>query len=456
MKHIGRYIVRGLLGRGGMAKVFKVELPPIGKIAALKRFDPDPVLVDLMGKDRLRDLFVNEALTLARLQHPHIVSIHDFDKDQSGDPFYVMDFAANNLGALLGETYRVEHASRRINVDKALRYAHHTLDGLACLHDAGIIHRDIKPFNLLVNSQDQIKICDFGLSKLRGEVFTGPANLNVGSPYYAPPEQERHPDQVTPSADLYPVGIMLYRMLTGALPGAALNHPGYRPPSALNSNLDTTWDDFIAIAIEPQPASRFNSALEMLSALAKLAAHWKIEREKTCAMMEDTANDAGATPKQPRLRHHPIKIAPDQAPQLFQLNALWQPKANVINNFENYPEGLIYDHTTDLMWQQSGSAYPLTWHQAQAYVSKLNSEKPDHLQTWRLPTVAELITLLRPTAEGRELCIASRFDPTQHWLWSADRRSFMAAYYADIELGFIGWQDFSAPFYVRGVCSIKV
>ncbi|MBR9979793.1 MAG: hypothetical protein KFF50_02070, partial [Desulfatitalea sp.] len=136
MRHVGRYMIRGLLGRGGMAKVFKVTLPVIDKTAALKLLAPNPLLARLLGMDKLRDLFVAEARAMTALRHPNIVAIHDFD-DHLGNPFYVMDFYANNLGNMMGETYRVEAPSRVLAVEKALDYTRQTLAGLACLHDAG-------------------------------------------------------------------------------------------------------------------------------------------------------------------------------------------------------------------------------------------------------------------------------------------------------------------------------
>ena len=113
---------------------------------------------------------------------------------------------------------------------------------------------------------------------------------------------------------------------------------------------------------------------------------------------------------------------------------------------------MITDLNTGLVWQQSGSIYPRDWRQAHDYVSHLNVENFGGHMNWRLPTADELITLLNPPPRGQALCIASLFDTTQQWIWSADRRSFQAAYYVDVELGFVGWQDFSAPFYVRAVC----
>jgi serine/threonine protein kinase len=454
MKKIGRYIVRGLLGSGGMGKVFRVELPPICKIGALKLLSPDPLLEQMMGYQRIRDLFIKEAVTVAGLRHPNIIAIHDFDEAQ-GQPFYVMDFYAHNLGALMGETYRIEKPSRVLSADKALDYLDQTLNGLCCLHDAGILHRDIKPFNLLITDQDIVKICDFGLSILRGETFGGPANLNVGSPYYAAPEQEADPNSIDARADLFPVGIMFYRMLTGRLPDLEHAPSAYLPPSCENPDLDSYWDEFTARAIAQRPDQRFSSARLMRTALAELRDHWHAQKEKSCAMVPsqwDSADETtGALLLKPRNR--PIKCHPEKAVIAMGLDNLWRPRTYRTNRFKHRDKNTITDDISGLTWQQSGSSYPRTWTQAHQYVAQLNAHRFGGLQDWHLPTVDELSTLLKPPSQGQAMCIEPLFDTTQRWIWSSDRRSFIAAYFADIELGFVGWQDFSAPFYVRAVCS---
>jgi len=454
MKQIGRYIIRGLLGRGGMGKVFKVELPPLGRIAALKILDPDPLLAKLMGIEVLRKLFTHEAVTMAGLNHPNIVSVHDFDAHE-GKPFFVMDYYANNLGTLMGESYIIEQSSRLILIDKALDYTIQTLSGLDCLHDSGILHRDIKPFNLLITSRDTIKICDFGLSKLRHEAFKGPANLNVGSPYYAAPEQEADPDGIDARADLYPVGIMLYRMLTRRLPYINDGDEGYRPPSHLNPDLDRRWDTFMAKAIARHPGKRFANAGKMKQALAELQGHWHQQKEKTCAL--SAVPTGAASPESLAFkvepRNKPLKINPRDASDRFNLDALWQPIDYTINHFERQGTEAMKDLATGLIWQQSGSKHPRSWRSAHQYIRQLNEQKYGGVQDWRLPTVDELVTLLKPSPQGEALCIAPVFDDTQRWLWSIDRRSYAAAFYVDIELGFVGWQDFSAPYYVRAVHS---
>jgi serine/threonine protein kinase len=451
MQRIGRYIIRGLLGRGGMARVYKVTLPMIDKTAALKLLDPDPLLAKLMGPQKLRDLFISEARTMAALNHPNIVAIHDFDLAQ-GRPFYVMDFFANNLGAMIGESYRIEKPSRTIPTEKALIYTRQTLNGLACLHDAGIIHRDIKPFNLLVTARDTVKVCDFGLSKLRGETFRGPDNLNVGSPYYAAPEQEKNPDTVDPSADLYAVGVMFHRMLTGLLPAADPQSRDYHPPSRLNADLDDAWDRFAAKAVAFRPEQRFPSAAAMLGALDALETHWQERKEQTCAVAPPAAPLDHARASGPP-RSLPVKAPPKEAEAVFNLDRLWRPSGYIRNDFKAAPGGVVEDRATGLVWQRSGSAFPRDWQAAREYIRRLQGEQFGGRRGWRLPTVNELITLLKPAPRIQDLCVAPVFDATQRWIWSADRRSFVAAYYVDTTLGFVGWQDFSAPFYVRAVCS---
>lgn len=146
-----------------------------------------------------------------RLMHENIADIRDFDSDEQGNPFYIMEYYCNNLGVMIGEHYRVEETSRILDPEKIFLYGSEILDGLGCLHHAGIVHRDIKPYNILITDQDTPKICDFGLSRVRGETFPSAHVLNVGSPYYAAPEQIADPESADQRADLYSVGVMLFR-----------------------------------------------------------------------------------------------------------------------------------------------------------------------------------------------------------------------------------------------------
>jgi serine/threonine-protein kinase len=444
MNRIGRYKISGLLGRGGMSKVYKVQLPVVEKIVALKLLDPDPLLVDLIGMNKIRDLFISEAKKLAELRHPNIVEIWNFD-EADGRPFYLMDYYFKNLAVMIGETRWTDRPSRIIRLDKAIEIVRQILSGLACLHHAGIIHRDIKPFNILLTDLDTVKICDFGLSKLRGEKVSVPSNLNVGSPWYAPPEQEADPNLVDSSADLYATGVTLYRMLTGKLPDESPEQP-----SQNNPDLDEAWDNFLLKSIAHKPAERFKRATDMLNELESLETAWQQRQNLICSIPESPIVDQ-TKPEAIRLRKDPVKIAPQEARRSFRLDQLWRPHQYIRNVFKTENHDLISDAITGLMWQKTGSKYPLTWQQARKYVDNLNQREYAGYNSWRLPTVDELMSLLADTPHGEDYCIAPVFDPTQQTIWSCDRRSFTAAWFVSVHMGFVWWQDFSAYFYVRAV-----
>lgn len=448
MKKIDKYDVCGLLGKGGMGIVYKVRMPVVGKVVALKLLRPHPNLVTLFGEKEVRQRFVTEAVTMARLRHPNIVSIWDFH-DSEDLSFFVMEYFCNNLGLIIGETYRVEDPSRILSVDRAIDYTLQILVGLSRLHQAGIIHRDIKPYNILVTDQNTVKITDFGLSKLRGEDFRGPSNLMVGSPYYAAPEQELDPNQVDARADLYAVGVMLYRMLTGELP-----IDSFKRLAQSNSDLDADWDTFILKSISQDRKDRFASAKEMLEAFDDLQIAWEKKKEKVCQMpTTGLSKKATRTGHRETPRSESIKARPRQAREVFGTDARWRPIHYTTNDFQVNADGTVSDKTTGLIWQKSGSDYLVTWHEAQGYIQELNHKRFAGRTDWRFPTVNELMSLLTKVPRAMDLCIEPIFDQNQRWLWSSDRRSFVAAWYVSVDMGYISWQDFSCYYFVRAVSS---
>jgi serine/threonine protein kinase len=448
MKKIDKYEVSGLLGKGGMGVVYKARVPVIGRVVALKLLSPHPMLVELLGKEAIRGTFVSEAITMASLRHPHIAAVWDF-YDSDDLTFFVMEYYCNNLGLTIGETYRVEGPSRILSVDKAIYYTRQVLVGLSRLHQAEIIHRDIKPYNILITDEDRVKITDFGLSKLRGETFHGPPNLRVGSPYYAAPEQEEDPDQVDARADIYPVGVMLYRMLTGALPIEP-----FKKLSQSNPDLDPDWDAFMDQAIAGTREKRFASAKNMLDSLDALNLAWEEKKEKACRMPQMLTPKRGQAQKtKKKLRAQGVKVAPREARKVFKVDKLWRPIRYIANDLQLNSEGTVTDRLNSLAWQQAGSDHPVTWHEAHKYIERLNRGSFAGRASWRLPTVNELISLVTEIPRAADLCVEPIFDQAQRWLWSADRRSFVAAWYVSLDLGYVWWQDFTCYYFVRAVSS---
>ena len=177
---IGRYQVIRRLGKGGMGAVYKALVPVIDKVVAIKRLEPAELMVDLLGEVQLREIFTAEARTMAAFHQPFLVTALDFDVDDEGRPFFVMEYLCNNLGDMIGETFHLEEASRIIQPAKVLHYGRQILAALAFLHHNRIVHRDIKPQNILVTDEDTIKICDFGMALVDGVAFSGPANMQIG------------------------------------------------------------------------------------------------------------------------------------------------------------------------------------------------------------------------------------------------------------------------------------
>ncbi|NLX19814.1 MAG: serine/threonine protein kinase, partial [Desulfobulbus sp.] len=262
MKKVGRYEVVRRLGKGGMGSVYKAIVPVIDKVVAIKVLEPNELLEDILGADQLHSIFTFEARTMATFSQPFLVTVHDFDHDDRGRPFFVMDYICNNLGDMIGESFLLEEDSRIIQASKVLHYGRQILAGLDFLHYNNIIHRDIKPQNILVTDEDTVKICDFGMALVDGTSFSGPTNMQIGSPYYTPPEQRKNPNTVDGRADLYSAAVLLYRMLTGKLPGMQS-----LSLSVINPQYDRSWDEFFLKALRWHPEERFQSADEMLVAL---------------------------------------------------------------------------------------------------------------------------------------------------------------------------------------------
>lgn len=487
MKRVGRYAILGLLGRGGMGAVFKAAMPHTGRLVALKLLKPSEMLAATADQRALRLDFLREAALMARIRHPGVAQVLDVDEDAGGRPFFVMEYFCNNLGALLGESYRVEQPTRRLGVEQALGLARQLASALARLHFEGVLHRDVKPYNLMLAEGeaaegDTVKLIDFGLSRLRGElpgegmelgVAGRPRGVVVGSPCYAAPEQEADPAAADERADIFSAGVTLFRCLTGRLPQEGI------APSALRQGLDRRFDDFLARVCHEKPSARPDSARALLAELDELARHWERLRQAACALPDEAppwpapAIGSGGSvcsggpcgpvcsggPCGPRPRSTPVRQPLAGARQSFGLDDLWRPQAHDPNRFEALPgsaapeAALVRDRRTALLWQRGGTPYPVTLAGARAYAQRLNSQSHCGRTGWRLPTAEELATLLIPEPDLRRLCVGACFEPMQRRLWSADRKSFTSAWYADAEHGFLWWQDQTCEFHARCVCA---
>ncbi|MCT4535613.1 DUF1566 domain-containing protein [Halodesulfovibrio sp.] len=451
---IGRYTVCGLLGRGGMGAVFKARQPVTDRIVALKVLKPSEMMELLVDRDELITRFETEARIMGKLDHPNIAAIWDYDT--AGDtPFFVMEYFCRNLGMVIGESYRVEAPTRKLPLTVAVSYASQTLDALYRMHQAGIVHRDVKPFNLMITGLDEIKLIDFGLSRLRGEMLpTSTAKgERIGSPYYAAPEQEAAPDSVDGRADIFSVGVMLYRMLTGVLPTDEALYTNNVVPRAsqYSLDLDSDWDAFFDRAMAFDPAKRFSTAKEMRLALDSLVEVWRERVDNECRFIDEFAETPPCPTDAPVLRSEPVKVRLDNAQKFFGLDSLWRPDCVGMADLVDNEDGTVTDAATGKKWQQSGSEFACTWDEAHTYITVLNEQKFAGFQDWRLPTVDELSSLVQEPPELGAFCVPQLLDSAQDTLWTCDTKSYMAAWFVSASMGFVGWQDMTCQFAVRAV-----
>ncbi|MFW2367637.1 MAG: protein kinase domain-containing protein [Desulforhopalus sp.] len=447
MKKIGRYEVLGRLGRGGMSTVYKAKAPVTGRLVALKILQPrDEIFADLVGEDRLKEIFIEEARIMGGLSHDHVAKIIDCDEFE-GQPFIVLEYFAHSIGDFIGESYRVEAPSRIISVIKTRSYLSQALKGLERLHFAGIVHRDIKPFNLMLTSDDRIKIIDFGLSRVRGEEKMAIPGMQVGSPYYSAPEQAKDPRQVDGRADLFSLGIMGYRMLTGRL--VDYRQAGLEPPSQLNGELSAEWDDCILKSLARNPDNRYQSAQEMRLAVEALP----LNRKKPCQLgLAQTVGENIPAQGAGRARRRPTRVMLKDIRDLLGLDPLLRPLHYRGQEFKVVSPLVALDKKTGLYWQRRGSGFTLDWRQAKEYVESLNSSCWQGRRSWRLPTVEELLTILTPPLHDAECSTWPLLDATIHWLWSGDPCNKRQAWMVDVVESFFNRLDRDG---IASVCAVS-
>jgi serine/threonine protein kinase len=255
-----------LIGHGGMGAVYKARQKSLGRLVALKILAPQHA-----DNPDFADRFSREGKILAEVNHPNIVTVHDFGR--AGDFYFLL------MEYVDGVNLRQAMTAGRLTPKQALAVVPPICEALQFAHDRGIVHRDIKPENLLLDKEGRIKIADFGIARmLRNDaddkVSQSPDNVStsdaseagatdedeltrdavLGTPKYMAPEQRDQPAKVDHRADIYSLGVVLYEMLTGELPGAALQPPSRRV------EIDVRLDEIVMRALDQNPEHRYHNA----------------------------------------------------------------------------------------------------------------------------------------------------------------------------------------------------
>ncbi len=256
----GRYRLESRLGSGGMADVWRARDTELDRDVALK------LLHENFARDtEFVERFRREASSAAGLQHQNVVSV--FDRGSYEDSYYI------SMELVEGSSLR-ELIDQGLEVEEAVEVTRQMLAAAAFAHEHGIVHRDLKPMNVLIDRDGRIRVTDFGIARAGGSEITRTGSV-MGTAQYLSPEQAQGME-VTPTTDIYSIGIILFEMLCGRVPfdgdnavAIAMKQVGEEPPvpSSINPKVSPALDAVVLKALAKDPTQRFQSAAEMSAAL---------------------------------------------------------------------------------------------------------------------------------------------------------------------------------------------
>src|SRR5687767_5992235 len=266
----GRYRLEARAGEGGMGVVYRARHVLIDRVVALKLIRPD-----LRGETHLRAWMLREARAANRVDHAHIIDIHDIGETDEGELYLVMEY-------LVGTPLSTELARGPLPLSRAVDILEQMGAALSRAHDLGVVHRDLKSDNILLTARggrkDFVKILDFGLAALAHDPRLAPKGAVFGTPEYMSPEQARG-EQAGPQSDLYALGVLFFEMLTGQLPFRAgdretlleMQRTSQAPrPTSVKKDCNPVSERIVLKLLEKDPRKRYRDGHHLLEELKAL------------------------------------------------------------------------------------------------------------------------------------------------------------------------------------------
>lgn len=333
-QEIGPYIIEAHLGQGGMATVYKAYHPQLDRSVAIKVMHQN-----FLDDETFIARFKREAQIVARLSHPHIVPVYDFD-EYDGLPYLVMKYVP-------GITLKQKRRQQTLTLDEILQVMTPVASALTYAHKQGILHRDVKPSNIVLDMEGVPYLTDFGLARLAsaGE-STMSADMLLGTPHYISPEQARGERELDGRADIYSFGVVLYELMVGQVPFTAdtpyaiIHAHIYTPPPQarlVNPEIPDSVADVLERSLAKDPDERYENADDLMIELKEVLVYADLN-----ALNDERESIAAASLAQMRTS--------DKTPVL--------PAIQSPNTTGSYRTATIYNapHHTSRLWPISGCA----------------------------------------------------------------------------------------------------
>ncbi|HEY0752702.1 MAG TPA: serine/threonine-protein kinase [Ktedonobacteraceae bacterium] len=432
-QQFGSYRLLRLLGRGGFAEVY------LGQHVRLSSQKAALKILSTQLNDEDIQSFEREAETIASLVHPHIVRVLDFDSNE-GQPFLVMDYAPN------GSLRQRHRSGEQLSWPVVLSYIQQIADGLHYAHEHKIIHRDIKPDNMLIGARDEIVVSDFGIATIAHSTTSQSAQAAIGTiPYMAPEQMQEHP---RPASDQYALAITVYEWLAGTRPFAgtfteiAVKHAMVPPPSLREKRpeISPEVEQVVLTALAKDPKARFASVQAFARALAE--ARTAPQFPSAQPSQADLASRSGLAPTRPAARFLPANPPPmapvarspllpaSPGPRGITINdqrssavnsVAWSPDSTRVVVASN--DGIVRvrdanDGWTALLYRghadvMDSGVNSVEWSPDGSCIASASDDKS--IQVWRAHDGAQLMTYHKHSA--RVWCAA--WSPGGQWLASA-------------------------------------